>query len=219
MLRFQGTTWGSGNTDPGYDVEIGTWSSATAGVGRPINSSRTKILDVCCDDNGAALSATSYRAIRGRTLLTAAQSGDLSVFGVQGHLKNTAADTSTGNKGGVWGYYEAGSASHIATHSCGVYGMIDIPSGAHLATGCVASAFLASSNDLGGTTDGVTACVHCPNPVAGTWDFFAVFGDTSGATAAGGAGTCTVTGGWVKIAVRVGATTYYIPAGVTLNNS
>ena len=217
MLRFQGTTWGSGNTDPGYDVEIGTWSSATAGIGRPVNSTRTKILDVCGDDEGKALSATAYRAIRGRLLLTYAQSGDLSPYGIQGHLKNTAVDTSTGNKAGVWGYYEAGSSATVAANSAGVHAMIDVPTGATI--GGTIGALQCCSNDLGGTHTGKAACIHCPNPVAGTWDFFAIFGDTTGATAAGGAGTCTITGGWVKIAVRVGATTYYIPAGVTLTNS
>ena len=216
-MRFRGNFWDPSDNSVGYDAEIGTWSSATAGIGRPLNSSRTKILDVCADDEGKALSATAYRAIRGRLLLTYAQSGDLSPYGIQGHLKKTAVDTSTGNKAGVWGYYEAGSSATVAANSAGVHAMIDVPTGATI--GGTIGALQCCSNDLGGTHTGKAACIHCPNPVAGTWDFFAIFGDTTGATAAGGAGTCTITGGWVKIAVRVGATTYYIPAGVTLSNS
>jgi hypothetical protein len=216
-LRFEGNYWSASDNSTGADVIIGTWSSATAGVGKTLNSAKTKALDVCCDDKGAALSATSYRAIRGRMLLTAAQSGDCSPFGIQGHLKNTAADTTTGNKAGVWGYYEAGSAATVAANSAGVYAMIDVPSGATIA-GSVGGLQICS-NDLGGTHTGKAGCIHMPNPVSGTWDFFAIFGSATGATKAGGAGAATLAGGWVSLPVLVGSTTYYIPCSVTITNT
>jgi hypothetical protein len=208
MVRFQGTTWGSTNTDVGADVIIGDWSSSTAGIGLPLNTGRTKILDVCCDDAGGALSATAYRAVRARTLITAAKSGDFSCYGLQGHLKNTAADTSTGNKAGLWGYYEAGTAATIAANSAGVYAMIDAPTGSTI--GGTVGAIQLSSNDLGGTHTGKAACIHSPNPVAGTWDYAWIFGDTTGATTAN---THSIDSHALNflIKVRIGATAGYIP--------
>lgn len=36
---------------------------------------------------------------------------------------------------------------------------------------------------------------------------------------AGGAGTCTITGGWIALTINVNGQAYKIPAGITLNNS
>jgi hypothetical protein len=194
----------------GYNVSIGTFVSSTVSTdsNNKLNSAKTKSLDVCCDDAGAALSATAYRAIRGRMLLTYAQSGDVSVYGVQGHLKNKAVDTSSGNKGGIWGYYEAVSGATVAANSCGAYGMIDVPSGATIGGAC--GALMACSNDLGGTHTGKIAALHVPNPVAGTFDFARIYGTATGCITANTAklGTDTCIG--VEL-VRFGNTTGYVP--------
>jgi hypothetical protein len=211
-MRFGGMTWFPSDleTAAGYDITIGTFNSTTAGYGKALSSAKTKSLDVCCDDAGKALTAgTAYRAIRGRTLLTYAQSGDTSIFGIQGHLKNTAVDTSTGNKAGLWGYYESISGATIAANSCGVYGMIDLPVGA--TAGGVVAGVMSCSNDLRGTNSGSNlAAFHVPNPVAGTWDYGIVFGTATGATTANtaklGTDTCIAV-----LNVRVGATPGYIP--------
>lgn len=207
-LKFQGNCMVPTDNEVGYDVTVGVFSSSTAGYGKKLSSVKTKSLDVCCDDGGAALSATSYRAIRGRMLLTAAQSGDVSIYGVQGHLKNKAADTSTGNKGGLWGYYEAISGATVAANSCGIYGMIDVPSGATI--GGTIGAVMACSNDLGGTHTGKVAAFHIPNPVAGTFDFANIYGDTTGCTVAN---THSIDGHALAFLeyVRVGNTTCYRP--------
>jgi hypothetical protein len=181
-LKVNDTVIEQTNNDAGYVMSIGEFSSTAVVARNALKTTRTKLLDVCADDAGTALSATAYRAARGRFLVTAAKSGDYSAFGVQGHYKNTAADTSTGNKAGVWGYYEAGAAATIAANSAGVYAMLDAPTGATI--GGTVGALQCCSNDLGGTHTGKAACIHCPNPVAGTWDYALVFGDTTGATTA-----------------------------------
>ena len=218
-LKYRGNFWEPSDNAVGYAVEVGTFTSAAAGTGVALTAAKTKAVDVCCDDGGAALAASAVRSIRGRMLMSVAQSGAVSVYGFQGQVKNIAVDTTTGNKAGIWGYYESVSGATVANNSTGVLAMIDVPSGATIAADAVVSALKCDSLTLGGTHTGKAAAIHVPNPGAGTWDFFAVLGDTTGASATGGAGTCTVTGGWVKLPIRVGATTYYIPAGVTLSNS
>jgi hypothetical protein len=191
-------------------LALGTFSSSTAGYGIALSSTRTKALDVCCDDNGAALTAgTSYRPIRGRMLVSYAQSGDTSIFGIQGHLKNKAVDTSTGQKAGVWGYYEAISGATVAANSAGVYAMIDVPSGATI--GGTIGGLQIGSNDLGGTHTAKAASIHMPNPVSGTWDYGLVFGDTTGATAANTHSIDSHALAFI-IKIRVGNTDAYIPA-------
>jgi hypothetical protein len=208
-LRHEGNYWSATDNEAGADLIIGTWSSATAGFGKAVTANRTKILDVCADDNGSVLSATAYRATRSRMLITAAKSGDYSGFGLQGHYKNTAADTSTGNKAGLWGYYEAGSAATVAANSAGVYAMIDVPSGGTI--GGNVGALQCCSNDLGGTHTGKAACIHCPNPVSGTWDYALIFGSATGATAANTHSIDSHALAFV-IKIMVGSTDAYIPA-------
>ncbi|MCX6224233.1 MAG: hypothetical protein NTV01_05705 [Bacteroidia bacterium] len=169
-MKFSGDCWTPSDNSVGYDVTIGVFNSATAGYGKKLSSAKTKSLDVCCDDGGAALSATAYRAIRGRMLLTYAQSGDCSPYGLQGHLKNTAADTTTGNKAGVWGYYEAVSGATVASHTSGVFAMIDVPSGATIAASAVVGALQIGSNDLGGTHTGSAVGINFTEALTGAFD-------------------------------------------------
>lgn len=207
-LKLSGSCFDWTDNAVGYDLTIGVWSSATANNGVVLSSAKTKAVDVCCDDGGAALSATAYRALRGRMLVTAAQSGDCSSYGIHGHLKNTAADTTSGNKAGVWGYYEAGAAATVAANSAGVHAMIDVPSGATIA-GTI-GALQCSSNNLGGTHTGKAACIHCPNPVSGTWDYAMIFGDTTGATTANTHSIDSHALAYV-IKVRVGTVDGFVP--------
>jgi hypothetical protein len=223
MLKFEGNYWSANDNDPGdrdnnASVLIGKKANSVGtGLGIALTNAMPQVLEINGNDGGAALTAAAYQLTKSRMLLTAAQSGDLSVFGLQGHLKNYgASDTSTGNKAGVWAYYEATSGATVAANSCAIMASIDVPSGATIG-GSVGA--VQCSGNLGGTHTGKAGCLHIPNPAAGTWDFFAIFGSTTGATAAGGAGTCTLSGGWVKLPILVNATTYYIPAAVTLTNS
>jgi hypothetical protein len=192
----------------GYNMSVGTFSSTASVSENKLNSAKTKSVGIYADCGGAALSATAYRAAQSRLLINYAQSGDCSMYGIQGHLKNTAADTSTGNKAGVWGYYESVSGATVAANSAGVYAMIDVPSGATI--GGTIGGLQVSSNDLGGTHTGKAACVHMPNPVAGTWDFAFVWGDTTGATAANTHSIDSHALNFI-IKVRVGNTAGYIP--------
>ena len=199
---------------PGYDVSIGDFSSATYGVGLPLNSAKTKVLDVCCDDAGANLGSTDVRPIRSRMLMSVAQSGAASIAGLLGQLKNIAADTTTGHKCGVKGYYESVSGATVAATSCGVMGMIDVPSGATAAAG-FQSAFLAAAVDLGGTHTGKLVGLNIENPGAGTWDgAFAL--TTAGGSAASGStpASGTIIG---KVAVYIDGTKGFINVYPTAN--
>lgn len=170
-MKLRGNCWEPTDNAVGYNESIGTFVSSAVSTDpmNKLNSAKTKSLDVCCDDAGAALSATAYRAIRGRVLMTAAQSGDLSVFGIQGHLKNKAADTSTGQKAGVWGYYESVSGATVATNSSGVYAMIDVPSGATIGAGTI-GAIQIGSNDLAGTHTGKAVGINFTEALTGAFD-------------------------------------------------
>jgi hypothetical protein len=179
---FMGIGFGPGSTGV---FSIGEFSS-TGDNGFALSSSVTKALDVCADDGGTALTATSLRAIRGRMLVRTAIAGspDLSVFGVQGHVKVGAVSvTNSARFAGLWGYFESISGSTLVGNFAGVYAMADVPSGATQTSGVIAGVEIAS-NSLGGTTSGSTACIHIPNPVAGTWDYFVQLGTASGAATA-----------------------------------
>jgi hypothetical protein len=207
-VKVKGSAFETTDNAVGYDFAVGTFSSTASVSGNALNSSKTKLVDFCADSAGAALSATSYRTLRSRLLINYAQSGDCSMFGLQGQIKNTAADTSTGNKAGVWGYYEAVSGATVAANSAGVYAMIDVPSGATI--GGTIGGLQVCSNNLGGTHTGKAACIHCPNPVSGTWDYGLIFGDTTGATAANTHSIDSHALNFI-IKVRVGTTDGYIP--------
>lgn len=169
-------------------VAVGEFSSSTANAANmALSSARTKAFDVCADDGSAALTAGSYQAVRSRVLLAKAiSSGDISVQGLLGQLKIVANVASSAYLSGVRGYLEVNGAS--VSSAAGVRGMIDVPSGATIATSCYASAFMACSNDLGGTHDGKAVALHVPNPVSGTWDAFLALGDATGCIADTGAG-------------------------------
>ncbi len=173
-------------------------------------STRTKALDVCVDDGGVALTAGSMRGIRGRFLVRTAIAGspDLSVFGIQGHLKVGAVSVTNGARfAGLWGYFESVSGSTLGGNYAGVYAMADLPTGATLSSGGVLSGLQIGSNDLGGTSTGDMSCIHVPNPVTGTWDYLFQFGTASGVTSASDV-ACTAN---MRIAVKVGDSVHYIP--------
>jgi hypothetical protein len=172
-------------------VCIGEFSSSTANAANmALSSSRTKALDICADDGAAALTAGSYQTVRSRVLLAKAiASGDISVQGLLGQCKVVANVASTGYLSGVRGYVEVSGAS---VSSCaGVRGMVDVPSGATIAASNYASAFMACSNDLGGTHTGKAVVMHVPNPVAGTWDAYLALDASTGCIADSGAGGAT----------------------------
>jgi hypothetical protein len=193
------------------EFHIGEFSSAAVGKGLQLTSTRTKVLDVCGDDGGVVLTAgTSYRPLRARMLLKAVHTGDVSIFGAQGQLK-VAEDQSgvTGHIAGLWGYLECSAAAHINA-GCGVRGMADLPSGAVIASGGVLSAFMAASNDLGGTHTGKAVAIHVTSPVAGTWDAFAEIAASSGCLQTASTKT-TPTGVDAWLTINVGGTAHYVP--------
>jgi hypothetical protein len=215
------TKWVSGNlvfcdtNSLGGAVQVGEFSSATAGSGLKLSSSRTAAMRVYTDDGGVALTATVYRAIIGRHLhATALTTGDISVFGVQGHFKAVANCYGISMVGGVWAYNESSGSISVGCTIQGLYSglvaRVDAPSGVTIAASSYVSA-IGIDADLGGTHTGKAAVLHIKNPVAGVWDYFAVFNTATGAIAAQSGGSLTVT---YKIPVLVeGGTVIYIPVG------
>jgi hypothetical protein len=214
-LKAEGNYWKPyDNTvqsvDNSADVIIGDKSSTAYGGewGHTLTATKPQNLLVCGDDGNAALSAIAYRNLWARMLLLSAQSGDVSIFGIQGQLKNTGVDTSTANKAGVWAYYEAVSGATVATNSAALMASIDVPSGATIGAGTVSA--IQTGGDLGGTHTGKAAVLNIVNPSAGTWDYCISFGSATGAVAANTAnlGSNTLTN---VLKVRVGNTDGYIP--------
>jgi hypothetical protein len=192
-------------------LDVGAFSSTTIGYGLGLSSSRTCLQNIYADDGGSALTVGSaYRAGRRRTLLGAVNTGDVSIFGGQDHLK-VASDNSgvTGHLAGHWGYMECSAAGKVNI-AAGVKGMADLPSGAVITSGGVLSAFMAVSNDLGGTHTGKAVPIHVPNPVAGSWDAFAEVAASTGCIdAATTKSTPSGVDNWLL--VNVGGTAHYIP--------
>jgi hypothetical protein len=211
-LRFQGTVWGSTNTELGADVIIGDFSSSTAKVGRVLNSSRTKILDVCADDAGELLAVGSaVRTVRQRFLLTAAHTGNVSAFGGQRQVKITS-DVSgvTGNIAGGWDLCEGSATATVGAAVAATYSMVDFPAGAVIASAGVLAGHQIGAYSLSCTHTGKAACAHYPNPVSGTWDYGFIWGSATGATAAN---THSIDGHALMgiVNVRIGTVDGFIP--------
>jgi hypothetical protein len=196
----------------GYDVEIGKFSSATAGVGNKISSSKTKIVDICADDGAANIGTADVRTLRSRLLLTTAQSGACSAAGLMGQLKNTAADTTTGHKCGVKGYLEAASGATVSNQSAGITGMIDVPSGATIANGATVAAISTASVDLGGTHTGKAVAINFEAPGTGNFDYLFQLPASAGLAVANTKLLKDQTDGCVAVLpVRFGTTNGWIP--------
>jgi hypothetical protein len=185
-LRFEGNFWSTSDNSVGYDVSIGTFSSATAGIGKTVSSTKTKALDVCVDNNGETLpSGTPVRAIRARALVTATQTGEAVAYGSQSQCKVTGdVSAATGFFAGCWSYLETVSGATLGDKSAGLCAMLDLPSGATIAASAYVAGLMISSYDLGGTHTGKASAIYVTTPRAGTWDYGMVFGATSGCTVA-----------------------------------
>jgi len=177
MMTYGGTVWmPSDNTSA--DIIIGAFSSETAGYGKRLyyNSStdnKTKVVDICTDDAGVVLTpGNSFKAIRHRFLLTVAHTGDVSLFGVENHVKVTSNISGvTGHVAGSWNYLECTSTATVGGAACGGYSMIDLPTSAVIAASSVISAHKFCSNTLAGTHTGKAAVLKFQTPAAGAFDF------------------------------------------------
>ena len=186
-VHFKGTAWDSTNNEIGTDVQIGGFSSLSAGVGQPINASRTKTLDVCSDDAGVALAAGDYRSARNRMLLTASITANVSVSGTLGQLKvANGASIAGANKAGITGYLEVSDRSTIAATgdaiACGVRGRLDVTSGCTIAVNSYVASFAAGYDDLSGTHTGKAVVLDVRTPQAGTFDALMHLESDTGAT-------------------------------------
>ncbi len=196
----------------GSDVTVGTFSSATAGSGKKLTSSKTKSVDILCDDGDANIGNSDVRALRARMLLDAAQSGTCSIAGLMGQLKNTAADTTTGHKCGVKGYYEAASGATVANQSAGVMGMIDVPSGATVAASGTVAAISTAAVDLGGTHTGKVVAINFEAPGSGNFDYLFQLPASAGLAVANTKSLTAQTDALVAVLpVRFGTTNGWIP--------
>jgi hypothetical protein len=183
--------------------------ASVKGSGFVLTAAKTKAAVIAAEDNDAAITTgSSVRAFEGRVLIGGANtSNDVSIHGVEGHIKIKGAVGSIGFKAGLWGYCElADSANAIASTQCsGVHAMLDIPTSASIAAGAVASGIVIGSNTLAGTHTGEAVCIHVPNPVAGTWDALFEIADSSGCTASSAGSSASK-----YLVVKVGGTTYKI---------
>ena len=162
-----------GKSDPAFlakdPIAVGVFSSVTAGPGITLNGVDTKAAAIYSDDGNAALAAgTAYRGSESRLLLTHTQTGNLSLYGGEQHLK-VCSDLSavTGIVAGGWGYLECNGSGKINV-GAGLRGMIDVPNGAVIGT--IAAGVTVGSNDLSGTHTGQAVGLNIEAPVAGAWD-------------------------------------------------
>jgi hypothetical protein len=184
MIKLRGDSWSGAADDTNY-LESGDFVSADVGSDNVLTKTNSKVLAIYADDNAAVLaSGSSIRAAEYRVLVAGAYgTNDVSVSGLEGHIKITKNVGSSGHKSGLWGYAECNNSSDTTAGptTCGVYGMIDVPAKATIKSGAYVSSFLAGSNNLDGTHTGLATALHIQTPVAGQWDAaFSVDSSASG---------------------------------------
>lgn len=169
-------------------LAIGTFSSATAGSGIVLSAAVTAAARIYADDGGAKLAAGEKRVAITRFLYATADTDatDQTMSAHVGQVKVAANLTIGGNLAGLCGYLEVAAGSTLiggraaqASVASAVWGRVDIPATGVIGTDAFVSAFAAGGN-LGGTHTGKATVMHVPNPSAGGWDFFAVFGSAPG---------------------------------------
>ncbi len=193
------------------EVNYGDFNSTKAGAGIALGPRRTAVRRAYADDGGVALAACSVRSFLGRFLMTTDTANDVSVNGLQGHLKVGANYSGPGNKAGVWGYCEVVAGKTVGPGHGGVTSIVDLPATAVIGSGNILAAYRAFSNTLGGTHTGKAVVMEVPNPLAGTWDAMFAFGAAPGAIVDQSGGTLTIT---KKIPVLLSdGSTVYIAVG------
>jgi hypothetical protein len=195
-------------------IAIGAVSSST-GSAFVVSASSDKAVSFNTEDGSVAITTGNFvRTMEARILLSGANTtSDVSAFGAEAHVKLVSNFGSIGHKAGVWGYFEAANAAAavVPNLSSGVLAMLDVPASASIAAGC-ASAIAIASQTLAGTHTGLAACINVENPLAGTWDVFANFGNATGATTVNTAKVAT--GGDACIAVinvKINGVAGYVP--------
>ena len=190
---------------------MGAFGSATSKMGNTISSGRTAAKNIYGDDGAAALTAGAYRTLVGRMLLNnAITTGDISVFGIEGHLKVNANITTGAHQAGVHGKTEVVAGKTLTSMVAGVQAYVELPSTAVIASGYILSAFRAWAQDLGGTHTGKAAIFDIPNPAAGTWDFFFHMGSAPGGMEAKATALNGLTSSH-RLICEIDTTTVYIP--------
>jgi hypothetical protein len=139
------------------------------------------------DDGGKVFATTGNAYLFGsrRLLLTKTQVGNNSYFGGCDRL-SIAGDESgvTAEMAGGWSMLEVKSGGKTNALSAAHRFDLNIASSSTVSAG-VTSALLVAAEKISMTTHtGTVAVMHVPNPQAGTYDRFAVFGATTGCTVA-----------------------------------
>lgn len=173
-------------------MQVGEFSSATAGSGLALSSNRSAAFRVYSDDGGVALTTGAYRCAIARHLhATALTTGDISIYGFQGQIKAVANCSGISKFAGVWAYAESSGSISIGCAVGGIWAglvaRVDAPSGVTIAASSYVSA-IGIDADLGGTHTGKASCIHIVNPMAGVWDAFLSLDTTTGVIADVGAG-------------------------------
>jgi hypothetical protein len=158
-----------------------------AGSGIAMTATRERIGAIYADDGGVQIATgNSVCAFEGRTVIGFSHGNvDMSIGGVQGHVKVASGITSPGNgcQYGLWGYFETiGTAVTGGGICCGVMAMIDVISTAYVTAGAVASGLYIKSGDVSGgrNSTGKVVCIRADAPGAGNWDAFLYLQSSNG---------------------------------------
>ncbi len=194
------TLGGGGLTvDSGFNVlvtkgtlNVGAFSSATAGSGVALSATTTAAFRVYADDGGAKLTSGEKRTSISRFLFATADTDgtDQTMSAHVGQVKIANDLTIGGNLAGLCGYLEVATTKTLIggrraqmSVASALWARVDLPSGAIVGTSGIVSG-LAISADLGGTHTGKCSMINIPNPSAGEWDYFLDFGSAPGAIVA-----------------------------------
>jgi hypothetical protein len=201
----------------------GKFHATSAGYGFALDPNRTWVERGNADDGGAVMTGTGAAYLYGsrRLLLTAVQTGNNSYFGGCDRL-SVASDCSgvTAEMAGGWSMLEMKSGGKTNSITAAHRFDLKINSGSTVSAGVTSALLVAAEAISPSTTTGSVAVLHVPNPQAGTYGEFAVFGDTTGCTIAtftgnsnfvpNNKGTFTQCG---QLKILIGSSTYYIPYG------
>ena len=147
-LEFTGSISFSGKTALTKEFALGTFSSATAGSGIALSSSKTAASRIYADDGGAKLASGEKRASISRFLYATADTDgtDQTMSAHVGQVKIANNLTIGGNLAGTCGYLEVATGKTLIggrraqmSIASALWARVDLPSGAVVGTSGIVS--------------------------------------------------------------------------------
>jgi len=198
-------------------TKIGTSISDGQGVELDATNNKGVAIYTELPSTGVELTATTVaRGIWGRVLVNKAQTKDISVFGVQGHLR-LKTNIAASHYAGIYGYFEQSGTSVLASGCHSGAALLQVESGAALTISSGAILYgikIDSRLNSSATVTGDYSAIYISRYSTSTQFANAIqFDEGAGASSTGTVGGSQA--GYIK--VKVGSNTHYIQLYPTLS--